>query len=307
MSGGRLDLEDRQAIASGLAEGLTYAEIARRIGRPTSTVSREVARNGHRDYIAGQAQRATRRAARRHVTTAPVEMEDHKRAFVDDLASVLAATGMPRMASRVFASLITAETDTTTAVALVRELGVSPASVSKAMGYLEGMELAERLTDPGSRREHYRVRDDVWTRAIRADSSGHANVADAARRGLSLLGADSPAGLRLARMDQFFGTLTEQLRGNDLADSTVGDVKSVLAALGYSQQLLTARQLALALGWHADRLDAALRELRRRPALIDPFTVHESRAGYRIQTRPDRLSADQRAALDERVAPFHSS
>ncbi|MFD0661872.1 helix-turn-helix domain-containing protein [Thermocatellispora tengchongensis] len=46
MPGGRLTYEDRQAIASGLADGLDYAEIARRLARPTSTVTREVARNG---------------------------------------------------------------------------------------------------------------------------------------------------------------------------------------------------------------------------------------------------------------------
>ena len=43
MPGGRLTQEDRRHIAAGLAEGLGYAEIARRLGRPTSTVSREVA------------------------------------------------------------------------------------------------------------------------------------------------------------------------------------------------------------------------------------------------------------------------
>ncbi|PLW74614.1 MarR family transcriptional regulator, partial [Streptomyces sp. DJ] len=46
MPGGRLTQQERRRIAAGLAEGLPYAEIARRLGRPTSTVSREVGRNG---------------------------------------------------------------------------------------------------------------------------------------------------------------------------------------------------------------------------------------------------------------------
>ncbi|NUT46387.1 MAG: helix-turn-helix domain-containing protein, partial [Saccharothrix sp.] len=46
MPGGRLTDEDRRDIAAGLALGLGYAEIARRLGRPTSTVTREVIRNG---------------------------------------------------------------------------------------------------------------------------------------------------------------------------------------------------------------------------------------------------------------------
>ncbi|MGS2586459.1 helix-turn-helix domain-containing protein [Streptomyces hebeiensis] len=41
MPGGRLTQQDRRRIAAGLADGLPYAEIARRLDRPTSTISRE--------------------------------------------------------------------------------------------------------------------------------------------------------------------------------------------------------------------------------------------------------------------------
>ncbi|WP_222723912.1 helix-turn-helix domain-containing protein [Streptomyces sp. uw30] len=46
MPGRRLTRADRQQIAAGLAQRLSYADIARRLNRPASTVSREVARNG---------------------------------------------------------------------------------------------------------------------------------------------------------------------------------------------------------------------------------------------------------------------
>ena len=42
MPGGRLTQQERQTITLGLADGLPYAEIARRLDRPTSTVTREV-------------------------------------------------------------------------------------------------------------------------------------------------------------------------------------------------------------------------------------------------------------------------
>ena len=45
-AGGRLTQQERQQIALGLAEDLAYAEIARRLDRPTSTITREVMRNG---------------------------------------------------------------------------------------------------------------------------------------------------------------------------------------------------------------------------------------------------------------------
>ena len=66
MPGGRLTQQERQQIALGLADGLAYAEIARRLDRPTSTITREVMRNGGPTaYRADLAHRATERRARR--------------------------------------------------------------------------------------------------------------------------------------------------------------------------------------------------------------------------------------------------
>jgi len=63
-----LSLAEREEIAVGVAQGLAYREIARRLGRPASTVSREIARNSTRGryrYRAVAAQvRAEERARR---------------------------------------------------------------------------------------------------------------------------------------------------------------------------------------------------------------------------------------------------
>jgi IS30 family transposase len=62
--GVRLGLEERETIALGLARGEPLAEIARRLHRPTSTVSREVTRNdGPGRYRATVAHRAARARA----------------------------------------------------------------------------------------------------------------------------------------------------------------------------------------------------------------------------------------------------
>ena len=61
MPGARLTHEDRRRIAAWLADGLGYAEIGRRLGRPTSTISREVTRNGTPgEYLADHAQQSRR-------------------------------------------------------------------------------------------------------------------------------------------------------------------------------------------------------------------------------------------------------
>src|SRR3954468_8331774 len=72
MPGGRLTQQERQQIALGLADGLAYAEIARRIDRPTSTITREVMRNGGPTaYRADLAHRATERRTHRRAKAAP--------------------------------------------------------------------------------------------------------------------------------------------------------------------------------------------------------------------------------------------
>src|SRR5687767_15358702 len=66
MPGGRLTQQERRQIAIGLADGLAYAEIARRLDRPTSTITREVMRNGGpTGYRADLAHRATERRTHR--------------------------------------------------------------------------------------------------------------------------------------------------------------------------------------------------------------------------------------------------
>lgn len=63
---GRLSVADREEISLGVHRGETFSAIASRLGRATSTVSREVAANGGRDgYRAWRAHERAREQARR--------------------------------------------------------------------------------------------------------------------------------------------------------------------------------------------------------------------------------------------------
>ena len=66
MPGLRLEWFERELIARGCREGRSFAAVARRLGRPTSTVAREVARHGGREGYQGWLARhvALRRARR---------------------------------------------------------------------------------------------------------------------------------------------------------------------------------------------------------------------------------------------------
>jgi DNA-binding transcriptional regulator GbsR (MarR family) len=305
MPGARLTHEDRQQIATWLTEGLGYAEIARRLGRPTSTISREVARNGDPGaYLPDRAQAATGRRARRSGPTRAVppttdgRPTELARDFVEQFATLLAATGLPRMTARVFVCLLTSDSGSLTAAELVRQLQVSPASVSKSIGYLDMMNLVLRRPDPGRRREQYAIVADVWHRAWQTDTGAHAKVADAARKGTEIFGADTPAGTRLGKMGQFFGWLSGHMSDSGLADTTVHDALTVLAALAYATQPLTVDELATSLGWLRQRVTDAIEAIDHRPVIADPLAlVSTGPDTYTITTRPDLLSPAQREAL----------
>ncbi|WP_219467147.1 GbsR/MarR family transcriptional regulator [Nonomuraea rhizosphaerae] len=310
MPGGRLTHQDRRRIAGWLAEGLGYAEIARRLGRPTSTVSREVARNGTSgDYLPDRAQQSAARRARRGRPAQAAQPPDDGRPgssevardFTEHFAALLAVNGLPRMVARVFVRLLTTDSGSLTAADLVRRLRVSPASVSKAIRYLEAMDLVGREPDPGGRRQRYVIDDGTWMRAWQTDTGAHATVAEAARRGVEIFGAGTPAGERLDQMGQFFTWLSDEMRGSDLTDHLVRDALTVLAALVHAARPLTAADLAGALDLPPRRTTDALDLLEQRPNIADPLVLRRAGSGaYTVTTRPDRLSPAQREALHVR-------
>ncbi|WP_436786022.1 helix-turn-helix domain-containing protein [Yinghuangia sp. YIM S10712] len=221
MPGGRLTQQERRQIAQGLADGLAYAEIARSLERPTSTITREVMRNGGpAAYRADLAHRATeRRAHRRKHTPAraqesPAQGHGHDaeamREYEESFTTLLMQQGLPKMMARVLTCIFTADTGSLTASELVQRLQVSPASVSKAVAFLESQGLVRRERDE-RRRERYLVDDDVWYQATIASAHGAAQVAEIARQGVGILGRDSPAAAHLENIARFSDFVSESI------------------------------------------------------------------------------------------------
>lgn len=73
----RLSLADREELSRGLVAGDSLRQIAARLGRAASTISREVARNGHRDSY--RAWRAEKSAAGRARRPKPEKLATHPR------------------------------------------------------------------------------------------------------------------------------------------------------------------------------------------------------------------------------------
>ncbi|WP_370414243.1 helix-turn-helix domain-containing protein [Streptomyces fradiae] len=226
MPGGRLTQQERQQIALGLADGLAYAEIARRLDRPTSTVTREVMRNGGPTaYRADAAQRATgHRAQRRHQpAAAPRDPQAaaaaeqpygrdaaEVRAYEESFTGVLMASGMNRMSAQVLGRLLLSDAEGVTAAELVQHLGVSPASVSKAVAFLEEQGLVRRERDE-RRRDRYFVDSDVWYESTMASARANTRLAETAREGVGVLGAGTPAAVRLENVARFLDFISESI------------------------------------------------------------------------------------------------
>ncbi|TCC57523.1 MarR family transcriptional regulator [Kribbella pittospori] len=304
MPGGRLTHDDRREIASGLAAGLGYAEIARQLDRPTSTISREVARNGGaRGYRADHAHYSTASRARRSAGKATNHADlqsggDHQvRDFIERFATMMVEGGLPRMASRVLARLYTSDSRSLTAADLVRELRVSPASISTAVGYLEQVGMVHREPDPQRRLQHYVIADDVWLQAWKVSARTNLNWAETATEGAALLGPDTPAGERLTHMADFFHRLGEDMSGGPTVELT-DDALTTLAALIHAGRPLSADQLSTALEWPPDRLAEALSNATKYAEYTDPVVLDQPTPGtYQAIPTPGRLTASQRAAV----------
>src|SRR6476619_533102 len=100
----QLTLQDREEISRGLAEGMTLRAIAEVIGRPVSTVSREVARNGGRQrYRAYAAEWAMWDRARRPKVCTLVATPRLRAIVEEKLADDWSPEQISRWLRRVFA------------------------------------------------------------------------------------------------------------------------------------------------------------------------------------------------------------
>ncbi|MGG7569484.1 helix-turn-helix domain-containing protein [Streptomyces sirii] len=223
MPGGRLTNEERQRVAAGLAEGLGYTEIGRRLERPASTIMREVTRNGGPDdYAPDRAQEATRHRARRRKQAqspaSPVPDSGHGRDpqavqdLVESFTALLEQQGLPRMMARVLVCLLVSDSGALTAADLVQRLRVSPASVSHAVTFLEQQGMLRRERDPGGRRERYVIDDEIWLRSTLAAVQMNDALAAASQRAAEILGAATPAGARFDSSAEFLLLVSESLQ-----------------------------------------------------------------------------------------------
>jgi DNA-binding transcriptional regulator GbsR (MarR family) len=131
--------------------------------------------------------------------------------FVERFAAMLIEAGIPRMPARVFAALLASDTGRLSAAELASQLQASPAAISGGVRYLIGVGMISRQDEPGSRRHHYRVPDNVWDEVIRLRDRLLIRWTTVLREGIEVVGADSQAGARLADSVRYFEFVSAEL------------------------------------------------------------------------------------------------
>lgn len=132
-------------------------------------------------------------------------------AFVERFSSVLVDAGFQRMAARVFVTLLASESAALTAAELAGRLRVSPAAISGAVRYLLQLELISRDREPGSRRDIFRVDNDVWAHVVERQMQRVVKWRAHLEAGVDAVGPGTEAAVRLADMAEFFDFIDEQM------------------------------------------------------------------------------------------------
>jgi DNA-binding transcriptional regulator GbsR (MarR family) len=135
------------------------------------------------------------------------------RAFIESFTGLLTQAGFPRTPARIFVALLTSDSSRLTAAELAELLQTSPASVSGGVRYLVQVGLVTAEGEPGSRRQHYRMPADVWDEIVRLRNRQFARWVTDMRDGVSALGAETPAGSRMADTVRYFEFLSAEMSG----------------------------------------------------------------------------------------------
>ncbi|MFB7269671.1 GbsR/MarR family transcriptional regulator [Streptomyces sp. NPDC056244] len=141
----------------------------------------------------------------------PQRDEEAVSRFVERFAAEMTEAGMQRTASRVFTALLSSDDASLTSAELSERLSISPAAVSGAIRYLSQVGMVSRERDPGSRRDRYRLHHQLWYATFANRDSVLIRWESTLLAGVESLGADTPAGARVAETVEFFAFLHKEL------------------------------------------------------------------------------------------------
>lgn len=128
------------------------------------------------------------------------------------IALLFSGAGIPRMAARVFAYVLTDDADRYTAAELAEGLRISPAAVSGAVRYLVDQRLLFRTREPGVRADVYRIYDDdVWSTIMDARLPLLGVWEQALDEAITEIGTGRRGGQRLVETKEFWAFMRTEM------------------------------------------------------------------------------------------------
>lgn len=124
--------------------------------------------------------------------------------YVERFAGVMANSGVPTMSARVMGRMLVSPNGTMTAAELADTLKISQPAVSGAVRQLIQMSFISRERMPGSRKDHYRIREDVFAAILERRNQALTEWAASSSYGAGLFGPDTTVGRRLSEAAEFF-------------------------------------------------------------------------------------------------------
>jgi len=131
--------------------------------------------------------------------------------FVERMGGALTSAGLARLPSRIFAALLVDDDGRMTAAEIGAVLQVSPAAVSGAVRYLDGVGMVRREREPGSRRDIFVVDDDAWHDTMLRADQVYAPMQTALKRALDEVGPGDPAYRRLRLSQEFLSFMLSEM------------------------------------------------------------------------------------------------
>jgi predicted transcriptional regulator len=139
--------------------------------------------------------------------------DDAVRRYAEQFGNLLADTGWPRMAARVFAAVLSSPDGRMTAAELSDQLQASPAAVSGAVNYLLQLRLATREREPGTRRDVYVVQDDAWYQTMMTEDHSLTRWSASLRKVLDASGEGTAAHRRILVSLGFIDFISAEVKG----------------------------------------------------------------------------------------------
>jgi hypothetical protein len=131
--------------------------------------------------------------------------------YVERFAGVLVNSGVPTMSARVMGRMLVSPTGMLTSAELADSLQISQPAVSGAVRQLLQVGFISRERIPGSRKDHYRIREDVFSAILERRNNSLAEWESTSRSGADLFGPDSTVGRRLTEAADFFAFIHNDL------------------------------------------------------------------------------------------------